>query len=68
MLYIGNTDWAGNTVPMTYQNLWGLKPSNASSRSIIGKSVFFPLLPQYPEAPELGSLAGKDKFILTWLN
>nr|WP_145518358.1 SH3 domain-containing C40 family peptidase [Yersinia mollaretii] len=68
MLYIGNANWAGNTVPMTYQNLWGLRPSSASSRSIIGKSVFFPLLPHYPEAPELGSLAGKDKFILTWLN
>ncbi|MDA5496513.1 SH3 domain-containing C40 family peptidase [Yersinia aleksiciae] len=68
MLYIGNTHWAGHTVPMTYQNLWGLKPTNASSRSIIGKSIFFPLLSQYPEAPELGSLAGKAEFILTRLN
>ncbi|WP_246169943.1 SH3 domain-containing protein [Yersinia canariae] len=68
MLYIGNIDWKGQTVPATYQNLWGLEPADASSRSIIGKSVFFPLLSRYPQDPKLDSLAGKSIFIMTWLN
>ncbi|CNG82157.1 putative cell wall-associated hydrolase [Yersinia kristensenii] len=68
MLYIGNADWKGQTVPITYQNLWGLRPANSSNRSIIGKSVFFPLLSRYPEDPKLESLAGKSVFIMTWLN
>ncbi|WP_432342500.1 SH3 domain-containing protein [Yersinia enterocolitica] len=68
MLYIGNIDWKGQAVPVTYQNLWGLRPADSSSRSIIGKSVFFPLLSHYPQDPKLESLAGKPTFIMTWLN
>lgn len=40
MLYIGNTTMNGQVVPMTYQNIWGLRPNHANSRSIIGEAVF----------------------------
>lgn len=68
MLYIGNTQIGGKTVPMTYQNIWGLRPENNQSRSIIGSSVFFPLLASYPERPELVSLADKKEFKLGFLD
>ncbi|MGL5699605.1 MAG: SH3 domain-containing protein [Kluyvera sp.] len=67
MLYIGNTVINGQTVPMTYQNVWGLRPADANSRSIIGESVFFPLLATYPEKPELQSLASKEQFKLGFI-
>ncbi|HDL7645241.1 TPA: SH3 domain-containing protein [Yersinia enterocolitica] len=67
MLYIGNATVNGKEVPMTYQNLWGLRPKDSSSRSIIGGSVFFPILPFYPENPELVSLAGKEIFKLGFI-
>lgn len=65
MLYIGNTTINGRKVPLTYQNIWGLRPQDNSRRSIIGQSVIFPLLETYPEDPSLRSLAGTDTFILT---
>lgn len=67
MFYIGNTEIGGQSVPMTYQNVWGLHTNAADSRSIIGGSVFFPLLASYPENPELISLAGKAQFKLGFL-
>ncbi|WP_299999353.1 SH3 domain-containing protein [uncultured Cedecea sp.] len=67
MLYIGNSQINGKSVPMTYQNLWALRPENAESRSIIGSSVFFPLLSVYPEKPEMVSLADKKEFKLGFL-
>jgi len=67
MLYIGNTEIDGKTVPMTYQNVWGLHTKAADSRSIIGGSVFFPILASYPENPELMSLAGKEQFKLGFI-
>lgn len=67
MLYIGNGQINGKSVPMTYQNLWALRPKNAESRSIIGSSVFFPLLATYPEKPEMVSLADKKEFKLGFL-
>lgn len=67
MLYIGNTVINGQEVPMTYQNIWGLRPGDAKSRSIIGGSVFLPILPFYPENPELTSLAGKAQFKLGFI-
>ncbi|CNI40941.1 SH3 domain-containing protein [Yersinia vastinensis] len=67
MLYIGNATVNGEEVPMTYQNIWGLRPKDSSSRSIIGGSVFFPLLPFYPERPNLESLAGKEVFKLGFI-
>lgn len=67
MLYIGNAVINGQSVPMTYQNIWGLRPANADSRSIIGGAVIFPLLASYPENPSLVSLAGKVKFKLGFI-
>ncbi|MCB5315889.1 MULTISPECIES: SH3 domain-containing C40 family peptidase [Yersinia] len=67
MLYIGNAVINGQNVPMTYQNIWGLRPAGSNSRSIIGGSVFFPLLATYPEDPELMSLAGKAQFKLGFI-
>lgn len=67
MLYIGNADIDGKRVPMTYQNVWGLHTKAADSRSIIGGSVFFPILASYPENPELMSLAGKAQFMLGFI-
>ncbi|MCS3431573.1 cell wall-associated NlpC family hydrolase [Klebsiella sp. BIGb0407] len=67
MLYIGNSQINGESVPMTYQNLWALRPKDKESRSIIGSSVFFPLLATYPERPEMVSLADKKEFKLGFL-
>ena len=67
MLYIGNTEIDGKTVPMTYQNVWGLHTEADDSRSIIGGSVFFPILASYPENPALMSLAGKAQFMLGFI-
>ncbi|MGL5007436.1 MAG: SH3 domain-containing protein [Plesiomonas sp.] len=64
MLYIGNSVIHGQDTPMTYQNLWGLRPSDSSSRSIVGGTVFFPLLSAYPENPKLVSLADRVQFKL----
>ncbi len=66
MLYIGNymTDKHKKFI-MTYQDKWGLEPNDGSYRSIIGESVFFPLLSQYKEDKNLESLANKKYFIIT---
>lgn len=68
MLYIGNSEINGKSVPMTYQNLWALRPKDKDSRSIIGSSVFFPLLEMYPERPEMISLADKKTFKIGFLD
>lgn len=65
MLYIGNREYQGKMVPMTYQNIWGLRPEDGSRRSIIGQSVFLPLLQQYEEDTSLQSLAAKKWFVIT---
>lgn len=67
MLYTGNVIINGKNVPMTYQNIWGLRPADSDSRSIIGGAVFFPLLASYPENPDLVSLAGKSQFKLGFI-
>lgn len=67
MLYIGNSQINGKSVPMTYQNLWGLRSKERESRSIIGSALFFPLLTVYPERSELHSLADKAQFKLGFL-
>lgn len=67
MLYIGNTVINGQNVPMTYQDIWGLRPVDSDSRSIIGGSVFLPLFASYPENPGLMSLAGKAQFKLGFI-
>lgn len=68
MLYIGKTNWQGRQVPMTYQNLRGLRPAGSPSRSIIGQALFFPLLVTYQEDTELTSPAHKPLFIMSALN
>ncbi|HGJ5890830.1 MAG TPA: SH3 domain-containing protein [Arsenophonus apicola] len=68
MLYVGNSNWQGRPVPIIYHNVWGLRPAAPPSRSIIGQSVFLPLLAQYPDAPELESLASKPLFIISYLD
>lgn len=68
MLYIGNTEFNGENVPLTYQNIWGLRPANQMSRSIIGGSAILPLLSVYPENPDLLSLAAKTQFKLGFLS
>lgn len=67
MLFIGNTVINGERVPMTYQNIWGLHSEDSKSRSIIGGSVFFPLLSSYPGNAGLMSLAGKAQFKLGFI-
>ncbi|KML19418.1 cell wall hydrolase [Leclercia adecarboxylata] len=67
MLYTGNAVINGQNVPMTYQNIWGLRSADSDSRSIIGGAVFFPLLTSYPENPGLTSLAGKAQFKLGFI-
>ncbi len=49
-------------IVMTYQSLWGLKPQDKSSRAVIGQSVFFPMLEQYPEDHKIHSLADSKYF------
>lgn len=68
-LYIGNTNRYGfaNT-PMIYQSIWGLSPSDYSRRAVIGETVLFPLLTQYPEDPTLVSLANKKYFQVAFLD
>ncbi|MGL5800780.1 MAG: SH3 domain-containing protein [Plesiomonas sp.] len=67
MLYVGNSVINGQIVPMTYQNIWGLRPHDSKSRSIIGGSVFFPILLSYPEDQNLESLADKAQFKLGFI-
>lgn len=62
MLYLGNTTYDGKTVPLTYQDIWGLSPKDNSRRAVIGGSAILPLLPTIPEDPALISLAAKPIF------
>ena len=62
MLYLGNTTREGRTVPLVYQNIWGVRPADNSRRAIIGGSVVFPLLLSIPEDPSLESLAATRVF------
>ena len=73
MLYLGpvrhQAEGATATGFMTYQNLWGLRPSELpDERAVIGGSVLFPVLDRYPERPDLRSLADGDTFVVTNLD
>lgn len=68
-LYVGkykNQD--GVDFPLSYQEMWGLKPRNQSYRVIVGEGVFFPLLETYPEDKNVLSHAGWSNFILVDLS
>ena len=62
MLYLGNTTREGRTVPLVYQDIWGMRPADNSRRAVIGGSVVFPLLLRIPEDPSLESLAATRIF------
>lgn len=71
LMFIGNTpnpDHPNISQVMSYQMIWGLSPPDKSRRSIIGESVFLPLLTQYPEDPNLASLADKPFFQVSHLD
>lgn len=72
ILYVGNypnpNSSAHESMAMTYQNIWGLSPSPAIRRAVIGQSVLFPMLLQYPEDATLSSLANKKFFQVAFLD
>lgn len=71
VMYVGNyTDpnKKDSQMAMTYQNIWGLTPNPSVRRAVIGQSVLFPMLLQYPEDTNLVSLAGKKYFQVADLN
>lgn len=67
MLYLGNTVRDGRTVPLVYQDVWGLRPADNSRRAVIGGSVILPLLLRYPEDPGVESLAATPTFQISIL-
>ncbi|SIT40829.1 Cell wall-associated hydrolase, invasion-associated protein [Paraburkholderia ribeironis] len=67
MLYIGNTTRDGVTVPVVYQDVWGLRPADNSRRAVIGGSVILPLFEHIPEDATLQSLAGTPTFQISIL-
>jgi hypothetical protein len=64
MLYLGNRPINGQSVPIVYEDVWGLTPPDASRRAIIGQSVIFPLLNRFPEDSGLQSQAARPVFRL----
>jgi hypothetical protein len=71
-MYVGNYPNPNSSdhelMAMTYQNVWGLSPSPSIRRAVIGKSVLFPMLLQYPEDATLVSLADKKYFQVSYLD
>jgi cell wall-associated NlpC family hydrolase len=67
MLYIGNTTRNGVTVPVVYQDVWGLRPADNSRRAVIGGSVILPLFEHIPEDASLQSLAATRTFQISIL-
>jgi cell wall-associated NlpC family hydrolase len=72
VLYIGNYPDPHkkdhSLMAMTYQDIWGLHPEPSNSRAVIGQSVLFPMLLQYPEDTSLSSLASRKYFQVSFLN
>lgn len=71
-LYVGNYPNphapGHQSMIMTYQNVWGLKPADGSRRAVIGQLLFLPLLASYPEDNSLQSLADKKYFQVSYLD
>ena len=68
ILYVGTYKQNGREFALSYQQMWGLSPKDRSSRSVIGKSVFLPLLSSYPENTDLDSQYDKSIFELIYLD
>lgn len=73
MLYIGeysqnSANGEIDSYPLSYQQIWGLRPADNSYRSIIGQSVFLPLWFKYPEDQNLRSQLDAKTFKLIYLN
>ena len=66
-LYIGHFPYQEMSIAMTYQNLWGMAHLSGDRVSIIGQSVFFPLLLNYLEDPNLRSLLQRPFFQIAHL-
>lgn len=62
MLYLGNGMVDGRTVPIVYEDVWGLSPADGSRRAILGQSVILPLLEHFPEDTGLASQADRPRF------
>lgn len=67
MLYIGKTTRDGVTVPVVYQDVWGLRPADNIRRAVIGGSVILPLFEHIPEDATLQSLAATRTFQISIL-
>lgn len=70
VLYIGNylNPNDHSTMAMTYQDMWGLSPTPPNRRAVIGQSVLFPMLLQFPEDASLTSQAAKHYFQIAFLD
>lgn len=70
MLYLGEKKLPADnhTKLMSYQNLWGISSLNQDKRYVIGQSVFFPIVQQYPEFPDGLSQINKSIFKLIYLD
>lgn len=71
--YIGNYSNPGgpahDKVPLSYQNMWGLRgKTGPDRRAVVGQSVLFPLLVTYSESPDLSSYLSKNTFQLFYLD
>ena len=68
LLYVGNAEVNHETVPMSYQNVWGNFTTDNKTRYVIGGSVFLPLLKQYPQNSAIYGQINKPKLKLVHLD
>ena len=70
MLYVGAYKKydKGSEFALVYQQMWGLSSKDRSSRSVVGKSLFFPLLFSYPEDETLMGQLEASSFQLVYLD
>lgn len=67
--YPNPVDPMHNIVPLSYQDMWGLRgKTGPERRAVIGQSVLFPLLVSYPEDADLNSHLNRDTFQLFYLD
>lgn len=67
--YSNPNDSTHRIVPLSYQNMWGLRAvPGIARRVVIGQSVLLPLLTSYPEDPTLLSELNQKTFKLFYLD